>query len=122
MLDAGCSIENHRQPSSRATFSPSPPRPPLPLTPHHLEEEIKRAGAQRQTLIPPTPAADALLPTSIPRVVAQPVSNLLPRSTLLPRYARDGRRYYAVSRNSPVEGGFGVVRVGRMGGLGRNGG
>lgn len=107
MLDAGCSIENHRQPSSRATPSPSPPspRPPRPLTPRHLEEEIKRAGAQRQTLIPPTPAADALLPTPIPRVVAQPVSNLLPRSTPPPaRHARDGRRYYAVSRNSPVEG------------------
>lgn len=53
----------------------------LPHTPRHLEEEIKRASAQRQTLIPPTPAADALLPTPIPRVVAQPVSNLLPRST-----------------------------------------
>jgi len=67
-------------PPHRLLFPPAS----LPHTLRHLEEEIKRASAQRQTLIPPTPAADALLPTPIPRVVAQPVSNLLPRSTSLP--------------------------------------
>lgn len=75
VLDAGCSIENHRQPPL--------PRLPPSRSLRHLEEEIKRAGAQRQD--PYT--ADALLPTSSPpfrRRAArfQPPIHAIPLDTL----------------------------------------
>lgn len=85
MLDARCSIENHRQPlpSSSPSLSSLARSLSLSFSPRHLEEKIKRAGAQRQTLIPPTPAADALLPTLFLRAARfQPPIYTIPLDTL----------------------------------------
>lgn len=121
---ARCSIENHRQPPPIPTIprlcyphflslflSLSRPLFHLPpsFSPHHLEEEIKRTGAQRQTLIPPTPA-DALLPSPFPRRCAtrfQTPIHTIPLDTLAMAEGTTPSRETLLSRE--VWGGAGRI-------------
>lgn len=123
VLDAGCSIENHRQPPpchhppprpSRLRFlSPSfslvlsfillSPSPSLFLSsPSRRGDKTSRCTEADPYTADPRrrPSAKPLSPSS-----CNSLPNPDPHHP--PRHARDGRRYYAVSRNSPVEGGFG---------------